>query len=61
MMAQEQTSVVKAQIAAKQRDMRLLQLTADELKGLPAERHVYEGIGKMYSIDPSILPVMGYG
>ena len=47
MMAQEQMSVVKAQMAAKQRDLRLLQLTADELKGLPADRNVYEGIGKM--------------
>ncbi len=40
-------SVVKAQIAAKQRDVRLLQLTADEVKGLPAETNVYEGVGKM--------------
>ncbi|KAI9887416.1 MAG: hypothetical protein M1823_000753 [Watsoniomyces obsoletus] len=50
--AQEQMSVVKAQIASKQRDVRLLQLTTDEVKGLPADTNVYEGVGKMFVFRP---------
>ena len=46
-MAQEQIGVVKAQMAAKQRDARLLQLTVDEVSELPGDTNVYEGVGKM--------------
>lgn len=34
-------------MASKQRDTRLLELTAKELGALPAETQVYEGVGKM--------------
>ncbi len=47
--SQEQMVAVRAQIAAKQRDMRLLQLTADELGQLRADANVYEGVGKMWA------------
>jgi prefoldin subunit 1 len=42
-------SIVKAQISAKSREGRLLQLTSKELAGLPANTQVYEGVGKMYA------------
>ena len=45
--SQQQLAIVKAQMAAKQREIRLLQLTAKELDGLPAKTKVYEGVGKM--------------
>jgi prefoldin subunit 1 len=45
--ALQQISVVKAQIAAKQRDIRLLQLTSSEVSSLPKGTKVYEGVGKM--------------
>lgn len=43
----QQLQIVRAQMAAKQRDLRLLQLTSTELSGLPKETRVYEGVGKM--------------
>lgn len=46
-MAQQQINVVKSQIAVKQRDIRLLQLTSTELSSLPKDTNVYEGVGKM--------------
>lgn len=45
--AQQQISLVKAQIAAKNREKRLVQLTVAELNSLPAETPVYDGVGKM--------------
>ncbi|KAI9795776.1 MAG: hypothetical protein M1835_005220 [Candelina submexicana] len=47
-LAQQQISVVKTQIAARQRDIRILQLTAGELGTVPQDTKVYEGVGKMY-------------
>ncbi|KAI9819945.1 MAG: hypothetical protein M1827_006515 [Pycnora praestabilis] len=46
-LAQQQINVVKTQIAAKQRDVRLLQLTLGEVDSLPKQTKVYEGIGKI--------------
>jgi prefoldin subunit 1 len=46
--AQQQISIVKTQIATKQRDIRLLQLTSSELGSLSKDTNVYEGVGKMY-------------
>jgi len=46
--SQQQLTIVKAQMAAKQRDIRLLQLTGKELEKLPAGTRTYESIGKMY-------------
>jgi hypothetical protein len=48
--SQQQLQIVKAQMAAKQRDIRLLQLTAEELNLLPPNTRTYEGVGKMYVI-----------
>jgi prefoldin subunit 1 len=39
---------VRAQIAAKTRESRLLQLSQQELEALPRETPVYDGVGKMY-------------
>jgi chaperonin cofactor prefoldin len=44
----QQIQVVKAQMASKARENRMLQLTASEVSALPKETHVYEGVGKMY-------------
>jgi prefoldin subunit 1 len=38
---------VRAQIAAKTRESRLLQLSQQELDALPKETPVYDGVGKM--------------
>lgn len=46
--AQQQISLVRTQIAAKQREMRLAQLTRSEISALPNDTDVYEGVGKMY-------------
>lgn len=45
--AQQQINLVKAQISSKQRDARLVQLTANEIGSLPKDTNVYEGVGKM--------------
>lgn len=45
--SQQQITVVKAQIAAKTRETRLIQLTTKELAPLPEDTNVYEGVGKM--------------
>jgi prefoldin subunit 1 len=34
-------------MTAKQRDIRMLQLTSKELADLPSQTNVYEGVGKM--------------
>jgi prefoldin subunit 1 len=46
-LAQQQINVVRSQIAVKQRDIRLLELTSKEVAGLPRDTHVYEGVGRM--------------
>lgn len=46
-LSQQQLQIVKGQIGAKQRDIRLLQLTSRELDKLPKLTKVYEGVGKM--------------
>lgn len=45
--SQQQISLTKAHMTAKQRDIRMLQLTSKELSELPSETNVYEGCGKM--------------
>ena len=45
--AQQQINVVKTQIAVKQREIRMLQLTSSEVSSLPPDTNVYEGVGKM--------------
>lgn len=45
--AQREINIVKTAVSAKQRDVRLLELTSSELKSLPDDTKVYEGVGKM--------------
>lgn len=45
--SQQQITIVKSQIAAKNRESRMLQLTTVELDGLPKDANIYEGVGKM--------------
>ena len=45
--AQREIGVVKSAISAKQRDVRLLELTISEVESLPKNTGVYEGVGKM--------------
>ena len=44
---QQQTIIVKSQMNSKNRENRMLQLTAAELDALPSDANVYEGVGKM--------------
>lgn len=44
---QQQMVIVKTQMNTKNRENRMLQLTAAELDGLPSDANVYEGVGKM--------------
>ncbi|KAJ5089517.1 hypothetical protein N7532_008201 [Penicillium argentinense] len=46
--SQQQIGITKAQMTARQRDVRMLQLTSKELSELPSETRVYEGVGKMF-------------
>lgn len=48
--AQQQIGQARAQTAAKQREMRMVRLTLDEISKLPAESNVFEGVGKMYAV-----------
>jgi len=52
LLAQQQINVVKTQISAKQRDIRLLELTSSEVSTLPRDTKVYEGVGKMFISSP---------
>ena len=45
--AQREINVVKTTMSAKQRDVRMLELTSNELDSLPDGTRVYEGVGKM--------------
>jgi len=40
--------MVRTQISTCNREIRLLQLTGEELSSLPAETRVFEGVGKMF-------------
>ena len=45
--SQQQISVVRSQIAGKQREIRMLELTSKEVSELPSGTNIYEGVGKM--------------
>jgi chaperonin cofactor prefoldin len=47
--AQQQISLVRTQLAGKQREMRLAQLTKSEISSLPPTTSIYEGVGKMFA------------
>lgn len=58
--AQREINVVKTAISAKQRDIRLLELTSTEVKQLSKDTKVYEGVGKMYSsVSHLIVYILG--
>ncbi|KAF2964523.1 hypothetical protein GQX73_g9064 [Xylaria multiplex] len=46
--SQQQIALTRTQQAAKQREMRMAQLTRTEISSLPADTNVYEGVGKMF-------------
>ncbi|KAF2798635.1 Prefoldin [Melanomma pulvis-pyrius CBS 109.77] len=50
--SEQQLLIVKQQKAAKNRETRMLQLTANEVDSLPKETKVYEGVGKMFVCTP---------
>ncbi|GME25462.1 putative prefoldin subunit 1 protein [Neofusicoccum parvum] len=50
--SQQQIGIVKAQMAAKAREQRMLQLTSSEVDSLPKDTNVYEGVGKMFVWSP---------
>ncbi|KAK5654778.1 hypothetical protein OQA88_6814 [Cercophora sp. LCS_1] len=50
--AQQQIGLVRTQLASKQREMRLAQLTRGEISTLPTDTPVYEGVGKMFVAIP---------
>ena len=45
--SQQQISIVRSQIAVKQREIRMLELTSKEVSDLPSDTNIYEGVGKM--------------
>ncbi|PTB64058.1 Prefoldin [Trichoderma citrinoviride] len=54
--AQQQIGIVRTQLAAKQREQRLLRLTMSEVQSFPSDSVMYEGVGKMFvSLPPSTL------
>jgi len=50
--AQQQINIVRSQISVKQREIRKLQLTSNEVDTLPTDTNVYEGVGKMFVFSP---------
>jgi hypothetical protein len=52
--AEQQIGVARTQAASKQREMRLLKLTHEEISSIPPSTGVYEGQGKMCVAVPSI-------
>ncbi|KAK1757715.1 Prefoldin [Echria macrotheca] len=51
--AQQQIGLVRTQLASKQREVRLAQLTRGEISSLPPDTAVYEGVGKMFVAVPA--------
>ncbi|KAJ2899707.1 putative prefoldin subunit protein [Zalerion maritima] len=46
--AQQQISLTRTQMASKHREMRMTQLTLNEISSLSPSTNVYEGVGKMF-------------
>ncbi|KAK5134141.1 hypothetical protein LTR08_006916 [Meristemomyces frigidus] len=46
--AEQQLGIVRAQMASKTRESRVLQLSNTELEALPRETPVYDGVGRMF-------------
>jgi len=47
--AEQQISLSRAQVTSKQREIRLLKLTLEELSGVSQKTPTYEGVGKMFA------------
>ncbi|KAL2047916.1 hypothetical protein ABVK25_011247 [Lepraria finkii] len=50
--AQREINIVKTAVFAKQRDIRMLELTSSEVKSLDKDTKVYQGVGKMFVFSP---------
>lgn len=50
--AQREINIVKTAMAAKQRDVRMLELTSSEVKSLDKDTKFYQGVGKMFVFSP---------
>ncbi|KAK5114895.1 hypothetical protein LTR62_002054 [Meristemomyces frigidus] len=46
--AEQQLGIVRGQIASKNRETRMLQLSDTEIDALPKQTPVYDGVGKMF-------------
>ncbi|ROV91835.1 hypothetical protein VSDG_06523 [Cytospora chrysosperma] len=46
--SQQEIGLVRSQLAAKQREKRLAQLTSSEITSLAPDTPIYEGVGKMF-------------
>lgn len=57
--AQQQLGIVKSQIASKNRESRMLQLSEVELDTLPKETPIYDGVGKMWDMYVDIAGDLG--
>ncbi|KAL9132645.1 MAG: hypothetical protein Q9175_006179 [Cornicularia normoerica] len=51
--SQREINIVKTAVAAKQRDIRMLELTSTEVKQLSKDTKVYQGVGKMFVFSPT--------
>jgi len=45
--AEQQLGIVRGQIASKNRESRMLQLSDTEMNALPKDTPVYDGVGRM--------------
>ncbi|OJT08452.1 hypothetical protein TRAPUB_635 [Trametes pubescens] len=50
--SQRALNISKQQIAAKERERRILQLTIEEITGLQGDVNLYKGVGKMFMMVP---------
>ncbi|KAL2890481.1 putative prefoldin subunit 1 [Ceratocystis lukuohia] len=62
LLAEQQIGISKSQVASKQREIRLLNLTMKEVSGLSKETPLYKGLGKMFvSIpEPKLMDEMSF-
>ncbi|KAF2223112.1 Prefoldin [Elsinoe ampelina] len=51
--AQQQMVIVKSQIDASKREIRMIDLMNKEIDSLPGDAKLYEGVGKMFVASPT--------
>ena len=54
--AHKNLGATKQQIAVKERERRILQLTIEEITGLESDVNLYKGVGKMCAGPICVLP-----